>query len=309
MLYVKRMGNPVDTIQILETFARIAEAGSLSAAARSLGVSQASVSRQLAALEARLGLTLARRSTHELTLTPEGRTLLPRAREVLASWEATKEALSGDEAAPSGLLRVIAPSGFGPLVVAPMAASFVRRHPAVDVDLTFTDANVDLVGLGADLQLKVGAAERQELIVRRIGAVRRWLVAARDLDLSAFLGKDGSLRPGLPVVALAPLYDSRITLTDDRGRKVSLSCRVRVRSEVLHAAYQAVLAGAGAGLLPLWLIKPDVEAGRLIRLLPDAEVAPIPIHLVFPPGRYRPSRTRLFAELIEREMRDVIRPD
>ncbi|WP_422365025.1 LysR family transcriptional regulator [Pelagibius sp.] len=293
------MGNAVDTIQLLQTFTRIADAGSLSAAARSLGVSQASVSRQLSALERRLNTALARRSTHELTLTAEGGALLPRAMELLAAWEATEEALAAGSLAPKGLLRVVAPTAIGPTIVAPAAARFVRRYPEVDVDLVFTDASVDLVEMGADLQIKVGPVERQELIVRRIGAVERWLVAAADLDLSGFFSSKGGVHDGLPIVALAPLYDGRIAASLGQGRSVKINGHVRLRCEVLHAAYQAVLAGGGAGLLPRWLIGDDVAAGRLQRLLPDAAFAAIAIHLVFPPGRYRPQRTRLFAETVE----------
>ena len=299
------MGNQADTIQLLQTFTRIADAGSLSAAARGLGVSQASVSRQLLALEARVKSSLARRSTHELTLTDEGRRLLPRALEILAAWEATQESLGGSGAVPSGLLRVIAPTAIGPSMVAPAAAGFTRLYPEVDIDLTFTDASVDLVGLGADLQIKVGGVDRQELVARRIGAVERWLVAASALDLSAQVEAGGGVRDGVPVVALAPLYDGQIAFTDAQGRGRSLSGRVRLRCEVLNAAYQAVLAGGGAGLMPRWLVGEDVAAGRLRRLLPEAVFASVPIYLAFPPGRYRPLRTRLFAEMIEKKISQV----
>ncbi len=293
------MGNAADSLQLLQTFTRIAESGSLSAAARSLGTTQASVSRQLAALEARLGTALARRSTHDLTLTDEGERLLPRAMEMLAAWQATREALGQAVSAPSGLLRVIAPSGIGPTIVARTAAAFARSHPEVDVDLVFTDASVDLVGIGADLQVKVGPVDRQELLARRIGAVERWLVAAADLDLGDHSDSAGDLRDGLPLVALAPLYGSRLQMTAGDGSARQLTCRVRLRCEVLNAAYEAVLAGAGAGLLPRWLVGDDVAAGRLKRLAPAAGFASVPIHLVFPPGRYRPLRTRLFAEQVE----------
>ena len=296
------MGNPADTMQLLETFTRIADAGSLSAAARGLGTSQASVSRQLAALESRLKTALARRSTHELTLTEEGGRLLPRALEILAAWEATRESLAESEAPLQGRLRVIAPSGIGPSIVAQAAALFVQRHPQVDIDLTFTDASVDVVGIGADLQIKVGPVERQELIVRRIGVVERWLVAAAGLDLSAWKASGDEARDGLPVVALAPLYDGVIPFTDHHGTARSLNCRVRLRCEVLNAAYQAVLAGGGVGLMPRWLVAEDVAAGRLRRLLRKAAFASVPIHLAFPPGRYRPRRTREFADMIENEI-------
>ncbi len=300
------MGNGADTLQLLHTFARIADAGSLSAAARTLGISQASASRQLAALEGRLGTSLARRSTHDLTLTAEGARLLPRARRLLSDWEAAREDLAAGDAAPTGLLRVVAPTGFGPLVVAPAAARFTRRYPEVDVDLVFTNAPVDLVGLGADMQLKVGPVEGQDLMARRIGEVRRWLVASPDLDLRAHVTEDGEVRDGLPIVALSPFYDSLLVLTDGRGRQVSVTGRVRVRSNVLFAAYQAVLAGGGAGLLPVWLIAPDVAAGRLVRVTPNTDAATVPIHLVYPPGRFRAARTRLFAEMIEAEIKAVV---
>lgn len=309
MLYVQRMGNPADTIQLLETFLRIVDNGSLSAAARTLGVSQASVSRQLVALETRLSVSLARRTTQDFRLTLEGEKLLPQARALLTTWEETKVLLGQAESEPEGALKVVAPTGFGPLIIAPAAARFVREYPKVDIDLTFKDHAEDLVGQGVDMQVIVGAVERQELLIRRIGNVRRWLVAASDLDLTAYQNDSGGFGDGLPIVALAPLYDSRITLRQSQGssrsRTISLNCRVRIRCEVLFAAHKAVLAGAGVGLLPVWLIGPDVAAGRLVRLLPDSEVPPVPVHLVFPPDRFRPSRSQHFAELIEREIKNV----
>ena len=300
------MGNAVDTLQLLQTFVRVADTGSLSAAARALGTTQPSVSRQLRALESRLGVTLAQRSTQELTLTAEGADLLPRARALLSDWEETQEALQSGEGEPTGLLRVVAPTALGPLFVASDAARFTHRHPGVDVDLIFSDANIDLVSIGADFQLKVGAVERQDLLVRRIGEIPGNVVVASDLDLSSYFPKSGDVRPGFPVVALAPLQSSVLTLQDDHRRSVSYQGRLRLQVETLAAAHEAILAGGGVGILPNWLIREDLKAGRLRIVFPEHRPSPPQVSMVFPPGRFRPLRTRLFAEIVEATIRAKI---
>jgi len=300
------MGNAVDTLQLLRTFARIADLGSLSGAARALGTTQPSVSRQLQALEARLGVTLAQRSTQELTLTAEGVDLLPRARALLTDWEETQEALQAGEGEPSGLLRVVAPTALGPHFVAPDAARFLQKYPEVDIDLIFSDSNVDLVATGADFMLKVGPVERQELIVRRIGDIPGTVVAASDLDLSPYFPRSGEARPGFPVVALVPLQGSTLTLQGDDRRPVSYQGRLRLQVETLAASHEAILAGGGIGVLPNWRIRDDLAAGRLKNIFPALQPMPLPVSLVFPPGRFRPRRTRLFSDIVEATIRSKI---
>lgn len=299
------MGNPADSLTLLSTFVRVAEAGALSAAARSLGTSQASVSRQLAALEARLGVSLARRSTQGLTLTAEGQALLPRARALIAEWQEVAESFGEARPGLSGTLRVVVPSGLGPTIAAPLAASFTREHPGVSIDFTLTDGPVDLVAAGIDLMLRVGPVAGQDLVVRRIGTIRRWLVARPEVvapdSAAATQGNKG-----LPLVVLRSFYDARLTLRDRTGAAVTLKGVVRLATDGLAAAYEATLAGGGAAILPDWLIRDDLARGRLVRIAPHLEAEPAAIHLAFPPGRFRPARTRLFAAALEAAVKSQV---
>lgn len=298
-LYVDRMGNAADTIQLLRTFVRITEAGSLSAAARTLGTSQASASRQLAALEDRIGASLIYRSTHDMSLTDEGVRLLAGSQTLLDDWEALCASLRREDRAPEGLVRIVAPMGLGPVAVAPAAARFTKTNPKVEVDLVLTDGPIDLVAIGADMMLRVGPVEGADLRIRRIGTARRWLVAAPDVAGALSLNRSGLPVGDVPLVSLAPFYRQQIVLLSATGRKVELSGTIRTRTQDLSAAYAAIKAGGGVGLLPSWLVADDVKAGRLVRIAPRFEPSKLAIHLAFPPTRFRPLRTRLFAEAIE----------
>lgn len=299
------MGNAADTIQLLRTFTRITEAGSLSAAARSLGTSQASVSRQLTALENRIGAGLIHRSTHDMALTDEGARLLTGGRALLDDWDSLCASLVQEDRGLEGLVRVVAPMGLGPIAVAPLAARFTTTHPKVEVDLVLTDGPVDLVAIGADLMLRVGPVEGADLRIRKIGTARRWLVAAPDVVSALSLDRAGLPVGNFPLVSLAPFYEDHVVLLSETGRKFELSGAVRIRTQVLSAAYAAVKAGGGAGLLPSWLVADDIEAGRLVRIAPRFEPSKLPVHLVFPPSRFRPLRTRLLAEAIEDTVADI----
>lgn len=299
------MGNAADTIQLLRTFIRIAEAGSLSAAARGLGTSQASVSRQLSALENRIGAGLIHRSTHDMALTDEGARLLTGGRALVDDWESLCASLMQEERALKGVVRVVAPMGLGPIAVAPLAARFTTTHPKVEVDLVMTDEPVDLVAVGADLMLRVGPVEGADLRVRKIGTARRWLVGAPDVVSALSLNRAGLPGDNFPLVSLAPFYEDRVVLLGKTGRKVELSGTVRIRTQVLAAAYAAVKAGGGVGLLPSWLVADDIVAGRLVRVAPRFEPSKLPVHLAFPPSRFRPLRTRLLAEAIEEVVADI----
>ena len=164
-----------DRLALLEAFVRIAERKSLSAAARDLGTSQPSISRQLAALETRLGVVLARRTTHDLTLTPDGRTLLADARRLLGEWEAIEERHTQDKAL-RGTIRAIAPVALGQSLFVKAACQFMKSHPDVTVDWQLRDDTIRFAEEGCDIWLKIGRVPDETLVVRELARVERLVV-------------------------------------------------------------------------------------------------------------------------------------
>ena len=168
----------MDRLSAMMAFARVVEAGSLSAAARALDTSLASVSRQLAALRRRLGARLINRTTRRIALTEGGRAYYERCKRVLADIEEAEAALSRRHAMPSGRLVVSAPIAFGEVYLAPIIAGFLARHPKVTIDLSLVDRFVNVVEEGIDVALRVGALADSSLIARRLGTFRRVVVAS-----------------------------------------------------------------------------------------------------------------------------------
>ena len=168
----------LDRFKSLEVFAKVASAGSLSAAARAMGLSQTMVTKHIAALEARLGTKLFHRSTRRLSITEAGRNYLESAERILAELEAADGAVAADRYEPRGLLRLSAPVSFGARQIAPLLTEFARRHPGLKVELGLNDRQVDLAEEGWDLAVRIGHLRDSNLIARRIAPCRLVLAAA-----------------------------------------------------------------------------------------------------------------------------------
>ena len=287
LLYIIRMTIP-DRLELLETFVRVADTGALSRAARSLHVSQPSVSRRIQSLEDACGAKLIHRTTHYLELTDEGRRLLPVARELLSKWEAGVSALADNE--PSGLLRVAAPVGLGQSRLVDEAVAYLKRYPKVQMGWTLTDAPVDVVGGEADIWIRIGAVTDDRLVVKQLAKVDRFLVAAPDLARSASRWTD------LPAVSLSPFYGAELTLFNKRGKEQRHRPHIVLASDNIAAVKRAVLQGAGAALLPDWLVAAELKDNRLTRVAPNLKGAPLDIVAAYAPERGRPSRLRLFID-------------
>lgn len=173
-----------DRLSLLATFVRIAERGSLSAAARDLDTSQPSVSQQLAELEDMLGCRLVARTTHSLALTPDGVELLTDARRMLSDWEALSEGLS-DRATLQGTVRVVASVALGQTHLMGAARAFAQAHPDVTIEWRLTDRAIRSAEEGCDLWVRVGPVPDDTLVVREIARVERLVVASAELELAA----------------------------------------------------------------------------------------------------------------------------
>jgi len=293
-----------DRLDLLDTFVKIAEAGSLSRAARLLGTTQPTVSRRLLDLERLFGCKLALRDTARFSLTEEGRSALAEARKLLEHWDGVSERLSGAQRVPDGTLRVIGPSTYGANVLTDAATDVREAYPNVRVEMTLTDRIVDLQAAGADCWICVGRVPDTGLAVSTLGHMRRVLVAA-----PALRNRWGRLTvkhlSELPFVGLVPHVVGQIRLNNTHGRMRTVQIDTPVLTDHLMATYRAVLDGMGIGVAAPWICNADIDAGRLVRVLPGWTLEPIPIQVVLPAGAYRPARVRAFIDCLRRRMAEL----
>jgi DNA-binding transcriptional LysR family regulator len=292
----------MDKLSAMATIVRAVDAGSLSGAARSLPSSLTSVSRQISALERQFGTRLLLRTTRRLALTDEGRILYERAKAILGEVKEIEAALSHNRHQPSGRIRVASPSLMGRLVIAPLLAEFLRRYPALSVDLLLVDRAVDLVEEDIHLAIRIGRLRDSQLVARKLADLRMIVCAA-----PAYLA-----RRGVPEAPADLAHHDCLVFSDTpgsaewrfaddskAGRKIRISGRLWMNS--LDALAAAAKEGAGIVRVPSWQAEADLAAGRLVRLLAEYEPAPVPLHLMFQPSRPASPKIRAFVDyLVER---------
>ena len=298
------MSKPLDRLTLLETFVRISERGSISAAARDLGLSQASASRQLKELEDRLGVQLVRRTTHSLAVTLAGQDLLRDARGLLAEWSALEERHGAGDNVAKGPLKIVAPVALGQRYLLDIALDFQRLHPQVSLSWQLQDEPVRFAEVGCDCWIKIGPVPDETLVMRPMGRVTRCLVASPSLAGRNSLSGPGNAE-ALPFVALDPFEGGRIALAGPDGARHEIRPPVRLATNNIFALYRAALKGAGAAVLPRWFIADDLAAGRLIDLLPRWRAASHDVNAAYLPARHQPKRLSLFLEAIERGLRAI----
>jgi DNA-binding transcriptional LysR family regulator len=288
----------LDRLTGLEVFARVAGAGSLSAAARALGMSQTMVTKHIAALESRLGVKLFHRTTRRLSITEAGRNYLESSARILAEIEAADAAVAADLVEPRGLLRLNAPVSFGARQIAPLLAEFAQRHPRVTVELGLNDRLVDLVEEGWDLAIRIGNLSNSSLIARRIAPCRIVVCAA-----PSYLRARGTPRT---VASLADHNCLGYTLSQrtpiDRwvfGADVGVQISGNLRANNGDALRAAAIAGQGIIHQPTFIVADDIREGRLVALALDQPTVELGgIYAVFLPDRHPPARVRAFIDFI-----------
>jgi DNA-binding transcriptional LysR family regulator len=276
----------MDRFEAMAVFVAVSDAHGFAAAARKLNVSPAAVTRQVAALEAQLGLRLLQRTTRKLSLTDAGKRYIESARRILADVERAEAVAQAEKLEPSGRLCVTAPPVFGRLHVAPLFSQFLLRWPKVQGELLLTDQVVDLIQGGVDLAVRIGKLRDSSLVSRKIGTQRRvWVASPKYLR--------GRKRPH----TLADLAQHEcIELSVVNGTALS---GARLVTNSPDAALTHALNGGGIGLALGYQVAGAVAAGKLEILLAAHEPAPAPIQLVYPSARQLSVNVRAFIELVE----------
>lgn len=284
----------------LRSFLAVMEAGGFTAAARRLGVGKSRVSADVAALEARLGTSLLRRSTRQVLPTEAGEAL---ARDAAQPLRELQEALDRAACAQRGLtgtLRVTAPADYSATVLAPLLARFARRHPGLRLDLVATDAVVDLVGEGLDLAIRTGELRDSALRQRGLGSFKQVAVAAPALVAAQARLVAPPQLEAWPWVVLSGLGSPlNWTFTaDEAGDALPIRLPATYRASTAQVVLQWARAGLGAAILPDFMVAEDLAGGRLQHLLPGWRLPVAGIHAVFLASRHPPAKVAAMIDFL-----------
>jgi len=287
-----------DILSEMSVFSRVVAAGSLSSAARELGLSPAMVSRRLAALEGRLGVRLLNRTTRTLRLTDEGASYYDTCSRLLAEIDEAEAAVSAGQVEPRGALKVAIPASFGIHHIAPLVPRFADRYPKVQLALSLSDRNVNLVEEGFDLAIRIAHLEDSSLTARRLAPNRRVVCASPE-----YLRRHGTPRTPQELAAHNCITTTDFAMnweyTDPQGVPASVRVSGRYACDNWEVLREWAVAGLGIALKSTWDVRKHIEEGSLVPLFPGYTFgSDVAIYAVYPHRRHLPAKTRVFIEFL-----------
>lgn len=296
----------MDLLVAMRVYVRVVERGSMSAAARDLGMGQPAVSERIDRLEQYLGTRLLLRNTRRLSVTDVGAAFYERSKQVLENADDALTVVDGDQSL-RGTLRIAAPHGVGEVILPPILLQMRKRHPLLKIDLILNDRIVDPVTEGVDISLRLGDLGGGSFIARKLGHVRRVLVAS-----PAYLDEHGTPTTpdelaDHPFLRVSGLFNNgRIPLIDPNGQAELAAADIALSISHWRPLHRLLLDGAGIGVLQEPVCAEDLAGGRLVRLLPDFNVPGFELHALFPATRPLPPRIRAVLSLLEEQLPTIL---
>ncbi|SFT42619.1 LysR family transcriptional regulator [Pseudomonas marincola] len=274
-------------------FTRVVECHSFTLAAKGLGMQKSTVSRRLALLEDRLGVRLLNRTTRKLRLTEVGQAYYDRCRQIMFDFAEAEQAVMQLQREPSGLLRISSPIEFGQLFLAHAIGAFMRQYPQITAEVELTARYVDPVEEGVDIALLVGQPQDSTLIARKLLETPRSLCASPE-----YLAIHG-----VPQTVSDLASHRAIVLGHDSPRYwpllgQSVACHSVMTCNNITFAREAVLAGAGIAGLPDMICAQAVAEGRLVEVLPEAELPVGELYAVYPSRRFQAMKVKAFLDFL-----------
>ena len=290
----------MDRLQAMEMFVRVVETGSFSKAAREFNTTQPTVTKQVAATEARLKVRLLNRNTRGVSLTESGALYYEKCKAIVRDAEEAESIVMLRQSQAQGLLRIGTSTAFGRRVVVPLALEFMARHPQVQVDLSFEDRYVDLVAQGIDVAIRMGKLADSSLGARFLG-MNPWVMVAAP----AYLKTHGTPKKAQDLSAhVALIYSSVVgddvwQLQTPKGDPVTVPVSGRLRSNNVSAVLAAARAGLGIALMPRYVASDSLASGQVVEVLADHALAAQEIHAVFPSPKLVPGKVSSFVAFLQ----------
>jgi DNA-binding transcriptional LysR family regulator len=294
----------MDRFQEMQVFATVAQEQGFSAAARRLGMSAASVTRAVAALEKRIGTLLLTRTTRSVHLSEAGQRYLEDCRRILTEVQEAEDSAAGSHAQPRGQMTITAPVLFGELFVTPVMVGYLTQFPEVSINALLVDRVVSMVEEGIDVAVRIGELPDSNQHAIRVGEVRRVICAS-----PGFLTDHGRPRhpadlSTAPIIATSSIGQQRNWPFLDAGEPISVRPEPRLVVTANQAAITAAAMGLGLTRVLSYQVASKVAAGELEIVLADFELPPLPIHVVYQGGRKAPVRVRSFVDFAVKVLRE-----
>lgn len=291
----------MDDLRRMAVFYHVVGSQSFSGAARQLGIARSAVSRHISLLEKSVGARLLNRTTRCLSLTEAGESYYQSCARIVAEAEHASQRIGQLQEEPVGTLKVAAPICIGHRFIAPLLREFMQQHPALNVELLLDDTILDMVTEGIDLSIRVGWLSDSSLVARKIGDWPRLLCAS-----PGYIEQHGQPETPAQLADHEWIIFTRLPTpyhwVFSRGaREHRVQVKGRMRTNNADAVHSFVLNGEGIAAQVSFLVQADIDAGRLVRLLPAYECGSAGMYAVYQDRRYQQAKVRLFIEHLGRE--------
>jgi DNA-binding transcriptional LysR family regulator len=290
----------MDRLQAMHMFVRVVETGSFSKAAKEFATTQPTVTKQVAATEARLKVRLLNRNTRGVSLTESGALYYEKCKTIVREVEEADNIVQLRQTRAQGLLRIGTSVAFGRRVIVPLALDFMAKHPQVQVDLSFEDRYTDLVAQGIDVAVRMGKLADSTLGARFLG-MNPWVLVAAP----GYLKKQGAPKRPLDLSAHNALIYSSVQgddmwrLLTPKGEAVTVPVTGKLRSNNLSAVLAAARGGLGIAALPRYVAEDSLVSGHIVEVLKDHALPEQEIHAVFPSPKLVPGKVQAFVAYLQ----------
>jgi DNA-binding transcriptional LysR family regulator len=288
----------MDRLTAMSMFVRVAESGSFSAVAKELETTQPTVSKNVAELEVWLGVKLLNRSTRSLHLTEAGADYYERCISILMDIDEAEQNVGSLQSQPRGTVRVTTPAAFGELYMVPCLKGFFQQYPDIKVDLMLNDRSIDLIQEGIDMGIRMGNLSDSNLIARQLATSPMVTVASKD-----YLAEHGTPQHPRDIKQHNYIiYSGRGQAHDIEFSDGDVPVKINVHGNLMtnssDAIRQALLSGHGISKAPKWLVGDALADGRLVSILDEFNLEPMPLSAVYPSGRHLPSKARCLLDYL-----------